>query len=122
MDTVVRNTNPSNFGTQSNVESALNKASSSAHAAVDSFAGKADEAASKAKPAIERVAAKAHQAVDKAVGAAGPTADWLAAQGENLNAAQKKLVEGSSTYVSANPLKAIGMALALGFLISRIVR
>lgn len=122
MDTVTRSTTPANFGTQSNAESAINKASSSAHAAVDSFAGKADEAASKAKPAIERVAAKAHQALDKAVGAAGPTADWLAAQGENLNAAQKKMVEGSSRYVSAHPLKALGMALAAGFLLSRIVR
>lgn len=122
METTARNNFPSNFGTSSNTESALNKASSSAHAAVDTIAGKVDDAASKAKPTIERVAAKAHQAVDKAVVTAGPAADWLVAQGESLNAAQKKLVENSSTYVSAHPLKAVGMALAVGFLISRILR
>jgi ElaB/YqjD/DUF883 family membrane-anchored ribosome-binding protein len=122
METTARSTFPSNFGSSNNPESALNKASSSAHAAVDSFAEKADQAASKAKPVIERVAAKAHQAVDKAVGTAGPAADWLAAKGEDLNAAQKKLVENSSNFVSAHPLKSVGMALALGFLISRILR
>ena len=120
METTVRNT--PGFATSNNTESALNKASSGAHAAVDTMAARAEDAANKAKPAIARVATKAHQAVDKAVSAAGPTADWLAEQGETLNAAQKKLVENSSGYVSANPLKAIGMALAVGFLLSRILR
>lgn len=122
METIAPRTIPTSTGMSNNAEGALNKASSSAHAAVDSFAGKADEAASKAKPAIERVAARAHQAVDKAVGAAAPTADWLAEQGERLHTTQKKLVENSSNYVSANPLKSIGMAIAAAFLLSRIFR
>lgn len=100
----------------------MNKASSSAHAAVDSIAGAADEAARKAKPAIDRVAAMAHQAVDKAADAAAPTADWLTEHGENLKATQKKLVADTCSYVSANPLKALGIAVAAGFLLSRIIR
>lgn len=100
----------------------LNKASSSAHAAVNSMAAAADEAARNVKPALDRVSALAHQAVDKVAGAAAPTTDWLSEQGETLNAAQKKLIEDTCVYVSAHPLKSIGMALAAGFLLSRISR
>ena len=63
----------------------------------------------------------AHQAVDKAAGAAAPTADWLTEQGESLNATQKKLVADTCSYVSANPLKAVGIAVVAGFLLSRII-
>jgi len=103
-------------------ESALNKASAGAHATVDSLAGVADQAVRKAKPAIEQAAAVAHQAVDKAASAAAPAADWLNAQGENLNAAQRKLVADTTKYIAANPLKSVAIALAAGFVISRIVR
>jgi hypothetical protein len=64
-------------------DSAVNKASSSAHATVDSLAGAADQAVRKAKPAIEQAAAMAHQAVDKAANVAAPAADWLTEQGES---------------------------------------
>ncbi len=121
METITRGNTPSNSGMPNSTDGALNKASSSAHAAVDSIAGAADEAARKAKPAIDRVAALAHQAVDKAAGAAVPTADWLTEQGDSLNAAQKKLVADTCSYVSANPLKAIGIAVVAGFLLSRII-
>ena len=100
----------------------MNKASLSAHAVVNSIAGAADEAASKAKPAIDQVAAMAHQAVDKAAGAAAPTADWLNEQGENINARQKQLVAQTRDYVSTNPLKAVGIAVVAGFLLSRLIR
>ena len=107
------------FGMSNSAEGAVNRASSSAHAAI---AGAADEAARRAKPAIDRVAAVAHQAVDKAAGAAAPTADWLAARGERLNATREKLVADASGYVSTNPLKALAIALAAGFLLSRLLR
>ena len=103
-------------------ESALNKASSGAHAVVDSMAGAADEAARKAKPAIDQVAAIAHQAVDKAANAAAPAADWLSRQGEDLTAAQKQLVSDATRYISTNPLKSVAIALAAGFVLSRIIR
>lgn len=73
------------------------------------------------EPVIARVAAMAHQAVDKAAGAAAPTADWLAERGESLNASQKKLAADACSYVSANPLKAVGMAVVAGFLFSRLL-
>jgi len=122
METTVRGNTPSTSGLPSFTEGSLTKASSSAHAAVNALAGAADEAARKAKPAIDRVAAMAHQAVDKAAGAAAPTADWLAEQGESLKATQKKVVADTCSYISAHPLKSIGIAVVAGFLLSRIIR
>ena len=101
--------------------SIVNNAPSSAHAAVDSVAGAADAAVRTAKPLIDNAATKVHQAVDKAADAVAPAAEWLGEQRDNLVVAQKKFVSGAATYVSANPLKAIGMAVAAGFLITRIV-
>ncbi len=120
METTARNT-PSTSGFSTNTENTLSKSSSSAHAAVDTVAGAADEAARKARPAIDQVAAMAHQAVDKAAGVAAPAADWLSEQGESLNATQKKLLADTCSYVSANPLKALGIAVVAGFLLSRII-
>jgi ElaB/YqjD/DUF883 family membrane-anchored ribosome-binding protein len=105
-----------------NTEGAVNKASLSAHAVVNSIAGVADEAVSIAKPAIDEVAARAHQAVDRAAGAAAPTVDWLTEQGESINASQKQLFADARDYVSANPLKAVGMAVVAGFVLSRLIR
>lgn len=120
MDATATNTPspPGNGGTNAT----LDKASSSAHAAVNSIAGAADDVARKVKPAIDKVAAMAHQAVDKAAGAAAPTADWLAGQGDRLNAMQKKLAADTCSYVSANPLKSVGFAVVAGFLLGRIHR
>ena len=78
------------------------------------------EGASASEPVIARVAAVAHQAVDKAAGAATPAVDWLAERGESLNATQKKLAADACSYVSANPLKAVGIAAVAGFLLSRL--
>jgi len=63
----------------------------------------------------------AHRAVDTAAGAAAPAADWLAERGESLNTTQKKLVADTCKYVSANPLKSVGIAVVAGFLLSRII-
>jgi ElaB/YqjD/DUF883 family membrane-anchored ribosome-binding protein len=121
MKTTAGGNTPSTSGLSGNNEGTLHKASSSAHAVVNSMAGAAGEAALKARPAIDRVAAMAHQAVDTAAGAAVPTADWLAEHGESLKATQKKLVADTCSYVSANPLKSIGIAVVAGFLLSRII-
>lgn len=115
MESTLRVNTSGAAGMPNSADQALNKASSSAHAAVNSIAGAA-------KPAIERVAGMAHEVVDSAAGAAAPAAEWLAQQGESLNAAQKKLVSDTCSYVSANPLKSVGIAAVVGFLVSRMLR
>jgi ElaB/YqjD/DUF883 family membrane-anchored ribosome-binding protein len=122
METTARGNTPSILGSSNSTGGNSGKASSSAHSAVNSIAAAADEAARKARPAIDRVAAMAHQAVDAAADAAAPTADWVSGQGERLNATQKKLMADTCGYISAHPLKAIGIAVAAGFLLSRLIR
>jgi len=122
METIARDNTLSTSGILHNTEGAVNKASLSAHAVVNSITEAANETARKAKPAIDQVAAMAHHAVDKAAGAAAPTADWLTEQGESINASQKQLVADTRSYVSANPLKAVGMAVVAGFVLSRLIR
>ncbi len=105
-----------------NQDGTLGKVSSLAHAAVDSAADSAGLAANKAKPAIDQVAGMAHKTLDRAAGAVAPVSDWLAAKGESLNATQKRVTESTCQYVAGNPLKSIGIALAAGFLLSRIIK
>lgn len=122
MDTTLHSGTPSNSGFPGNSDGSLDKAASSAHAAVNSIAGATENAARKVKPAIDHIATMAHQAVDKAAGAAAPTADWLAEKGESLKAAQKKALTDTCGYVSANPIKSVGIALVAGYLFSRFIR
>jgi len=88
---------------------------------VDRAAEAADEAARKVKPVIDRAAELAHYAVDKTADVAAPTAEWLGEHGESLIASPKKLVDGTSRYVSANPLKSVAIALVAGLVIARIL-
>jgi ElaB/YqjD/DUF883 family membrane-anchored ribosome-binding protein len=127
MENTTNGSNPPNSGLSKAsdsvaIDSMVNKASSSAHATVNSISGAAEEAARKAKPAIEHVTAMAHKAVDNVAGSAAPAADWLAAQGNTINIAQKKVIADTSAYISANPFKSLGMAMAAGYLLSRVLR
>ncbi|AUN94973.1 hypothetical protein [Pseudazoarcus pumilus] len=109
-------------GNSEKVERAATKASARAHEAVDSTADAAEEAASKVTPAIEQIAQKAHQAVDSAVEAAKPTAEWLTEHGEELQASQRRLVAETCSYVSAHPIKSLGIAVLTGYVLGRILR
>ena len=122
METPARTNIPSGSGISMTGEGALTRAASGVHGAVDKIAGAADEAVRSVKPAIGRVAAIAHQAVDQAASAAAPGAEWLSTKGESLKATKRMLVDDTCRLVAANPLKSIGMALAVGFLISRMMR
>lgn len=102
--------------------SVLNKAATGAHHVVEKVAGAADKAAHRAIPAIDRAAGYAHQAVDKASTGAEPAAEWFNEQAAALDATQKKLVGSTREFVAANPLMSLGLALAAGFLVSRIIR
>jgi ElaB/YqjD/DUF883 family membrane-anchored ribosome-binding protein len=121
MENAIHGNTPSNSGKPAG-DSTLGKVSSGAHAAVDSMAGAADNAARKVQPALTQAAAMAHQAVDKAADVAAPAVGWLAEQGHNLDETQKKLVADTCNYVSANPLKSLGIAVAAGFILSRMMR
>lgn len=88
--------------------------SSAAHQTVDKLADSA-------RPAVDRLASTAHQAVDKIADAANTTATKLSTQAEQLNAARERATQAASTYVHDNPLTSLGIAVAAGFLLSRLI-
>jgi ElaB/YqjD/DUF883 family membrane-anchored ribosome-binding protein len=105
-----------------NSDVALDKVALSAHRVVDNVAEAAVLAARKVGPTADRAAEFAHQAVDNAAAAVAPAAEWLDDQAQELKATQKKLINDTRNYVAANPLTSLVMALAAGFVVSRIIR
>lgn len=101
---------------------ALNNAASSLHHAVDKAAWAADDAARMVAPAIDSAVQFAHQTVDKAAGAAAPAAAWLDQQGNSLRASRRTMTTDTERFVAAHPWKTIGVALAAGFCIGRVLR
>jgi ElaB/YqjD/DUF883 family membrane-anchored ribosome-binding protein len=71
---------------------------------------------------LNKATARAHGAVDQVADAAAPAAQWLEEQGETLTNSGERLVDSTRHYIAAHPLQSLGMALAAGYLISRIMR
>jgi len=82
----------------------------------------AERAAAQAKPAVERMASMAHDAIDKAACMPGQARDWIGEKSQLIAEREKKLVEDASRYVSANPLKAIGIAVVAALLVGRLMK
>jgi ElaB/YqjD/DUF883 family membrane-anchored ribosome-binding protein len=93
--------------------------------AVDQAQGKAhekiDRAASAARPAVERTTERAHDAVDRMADRASYYADTLDRKGEELRHAQAQAMDSLRTYVNEHPVAALSIAVASGFLLSRII-
>jgi ElaB/YqjD/DUF883 family membrane-anchored ribosome-binding protein len=92
----------------------IEQAGTGAHKAID----KVSDAA---RPAVDRMASGAHQAVDKVAAVAHQAADTLETKGGEIKEAQTRLVSECSGYVRANPIASIGIAVAAGFLLSRLL-
>jgi ElaB/YqjD/DUF883 family membrane-anchored ribosome-binding protein len=71
---------------------------------------------------LNEATARAHGAVDQIADAAAPAAQWLEEQSETLTASGEKLLDSTCKYVAAHPLQSLGLALAAGYLISRLTR
>jgi ElaB/YqjD/DUF883 family membrane-anchored ribosome-binding protein len=71
---------------------------------------------------INKATTRVHGALDQVVDAAAPATQWLEEHGESLTANGEKLVKRTRNYITANPLQSFGLALAAGFLISRLTR
>ena len=122
METTARGNSRLPSGSSINTGGNSSKASPGAHTAVNSIAAATAEAARKARPVIDRASAMAHQAADTAADVVAPAADWVTGHGERLHATQNKLMADACRYIAAHPLKAIGIAAAAGFLLSRLIR
>ena len=99
---------------QHSMEHGVKKATGAAH---DSISSMSDAA----HPALDNLASNAHVAVDRAAGAATQAARTLGAKGDQINASGKRAVEKAGAFVNENPLASLGMAVAIGYLLSRLV-
>ena len=93
----------------------VDQASTGAHDVIDKVSGAA-------RPAVDRFASGAHQAVDKIASAASQAAETLGMKGAQLKNAQVRAMEQCRGYVRENPVTALGIAIAAGYLLSRLWR
>lgn len=94
------------------LERAVDHATEGAHHKIDAMS-------SSGKPAVDRMAASAHEAVDKVSSVASHAVETLDVKGEQLHAAEKRLVAGTRQYVQEHPVTSIGIAIAAGYVLSR---
>jgi len=62
----------------------------------------------------------AHDAMDKVTNATSQAAEALSHKGEQLQDAEQQLLKNCQGYIQDNPVVALGVAVGVGFLISRL--
>lgn len=70
---------------------------------------------------VDHMASGAHEAVNRFAEATNNATDNLEEKGQQLKEVQEQWFENVREYVSANPGTSLGIALAAGFLASRIL-
>jgi ElaB/YqjD/DUF883 family membrane-anchored ribosome-binding protein len=76
----------------------------------------------KAHRKVDEAAAGAHNAVDWAADKASNARDALSDAGHDMKETQEKWLAIAREYVQENPATSVGIALASGYLLSRILR
>jgi len=74
-----------------------------------------------ADPVVVRMASGAHEVVDKMAGMAAHAAEAVDEKGGQLRELQVEWMDKSRTYIRDNPVKALGIAIVGGFLLSRLL-
>ena len=70
---------------------------------------------------IDKAANSANEAVDKVASVTNQAAEALGKKGKQLKNAEQQLIEDCRVYVRDNPITSVGIAVAAGFLLSRVV-
>ena len=94
---------------------------SSDHSASARAADTAYKVASAADSTVDRMASGAHAAVDRTADVVAQAAETLGVKGGQLKDLQVQWLENGSAYIRDNPLKALGIAVVGGFLLSRLL-
>ena len=79
-----------------------------------------DKVTDPARQAIDRLSTAAHGTVDKLASSATQTADRFSDQTRRLTEAPARALACSKSWVQDKPLEAVGVALALGFIVGRL--
>jgi len=69
----------------------------------------------------DKVSHSAHEAYDKIADATSQAAEALGEKGEQLKNAEQQIMEDCRVYVRENPITSMGIAVAAGFLLSRVL-
>ena len=80
-----------------------------------------DKAAASAPHAVDRLASNAHSVVDKAAVAASDAAEGIESRVDDLQAARARISEQCQDYVQENPLKSVGIAVLVGFVLAKLI-
>jgi len=70
---------------------------------------------------VDKASHSAHEAVDMIANATNQAADALGEKGNQLKTAEKQLMENCRGYIRDNPITSLGIAVAAGFLLSRLL-
>ena len=68
-----------------------------------------------------KAANSAHESFDKFASATNQATEALGKKGGQLKNAEQQLMEDCRAYVHDNPITSLGIAVAVGFLLSRVV-
>lgn len=81
-----------------------------------------DQAAEKAAPVLERAQAAAHRTIDKVADKTVPAAEWAAENSRSIVHRSTELAGAWGNHVRERPLASIAGALAVGYLLGRVMR
>ncbi|MCC5887485.1 MAG: hypothetical protein JJT88_13715 [Gammaproteobacteria bacterium] len=80
-----------------------------------------DHAKDAARPTVDHIVKGAHSAVDAVGNMAAHTAEALDLKGEQFSETKAEFISATQKYLRENPVASIGIAVAAGFLLSRIL-
>jgi ElaB/YqjD/DUF883 family membrane-anchored ribosome-binding protein len=84
--------------------------------------GRSSALSENAAATVDKIASGAHQAVDRIASAATTAATQFGVKGDEMLETKDRVVESAREYVRNHPMAALGIALAAGFILSRIIR
>lgn len=82
---------------------------------------KIDRASEAARPAVDRAVSGAHDAVDSMADMASQAAETLDEKAAQFKDMQARFLENATGYVQAHPMASLGIAMAAGFLLSKMM-
>lgn len=92
-----------------------NQTAGTAHESIDPMTGAA-------RPAVDRFASGAHQAVDRFVNVASQAVERFGSRSEQFKGSQERMMDEARIYIRNKPATAVGIAVAAGFVLSRILK
>ena len=81
-----------------------------------------DRAKERAAPMVQAAASAAHRTIDKVAATTAPAAQWVSDNGRRLGTKSTQLADVCSERVRARPVVSVGVALAIGYLIGKLLQ